>query len=314
MDMLLPPSYGVLNRQVNVGEAGAWLWAQGAHRLWAAMPEHFWVYVYKVRKCPQPGSHDWITCPYAHKGERARRRDPQRYNYLPVSCPDHPGSNNGGGGGGFRGSCRRGLKCKYAHGVFELWLHPARFRTRMCEAGARCPRRICFFAHFRSQLREAGSGSACSDSAVSFLPPRILQRNAAIIGSSSSAPAAVARDDGNRFDLQDVATRLQLLSLCSANNGGGMVRPAFSAAAAAASMPELQVMVAPPPPPLHGGGVGGISVFSAAAPTPELGMVVPRAPLHGGCSPWEEDYSAYIGGGDDDQYYPHVDLINDLVD
>jgi hypothetical protein len=47
----------------------------------------------------------------------------------------------------------RGLACRYAHGVFELWLHPELFRTCMCDAGVSCPRKICFFAHHPTQLR-----------------------------------------------------------------------------------------------------------------------------------------------------------------
>jgi Zinc finger C-x8-C-x5-C-x3-H type (and similar) len=29
------------------------------------------------------------------------------------------------------GSCERGDSCPYAHGVFECWLHPARYRTQV---------------------------------------------------------------------------------------------------------------------------------------------------------------------------------------
>ena len=62
-------------------------WAHRGHRLWAAMADAFWVYVYKVQRCPQAGNHDWTACPYAHKGERARRRDPRSFSYLAVTCP-----------------------------------------------------------------------------------------------------------------------------------------------------------------------------------------------------------------------------------
>ncbi|GJN36011.1 hypothetical protein PR202_gb24834 [Eleusine coracana subsp. coracana] len=119
------------------------------HRLWASMPDGFWVYVYKVQRCTNMRCHDWNLCPYAHLGERARRRDPRRFHYMPVACPDYPLVR----GMGVAPACVRGLSCGYAHGVFEMWLHPQRFRTRMCGAGRRCPRKICFFAHGPKQRR-----------------------------------------------------------------------------------------------------------------------------------------------------------------
>jgi hypothetical protein len=49
--------------------------------------------------------------------------------------------------------CPFGTACKYAHGHFELWLHPGRFRTKMCSLGANCKRPVCFFAHSEQELR-----------------------------------------------------------------------------------------------------------------------------------------------------------------
>ncbi|KAJ0715457.1 putative ankyrin repeat-containing domain-containing protein [Helianthus annuus] len=46
-----------------------------------------------------------------------------------------------------------GDMCEYAHGVFECWLHPAQYRTRLCKDGPGCNRRVCFFAHTRDELR-----------------------------------------------------------------------------------------------------------------------------------------------------------------
>lgn len=43
--------------------------------------------------------------------------------------------------------------CEYAHGVFECWLHPAQYRTRLCKDGTSCARRVCFFAHTTEELR-----------------------------------------------------------------------------------------------------------------------------------------------------------------
>nr|XP_043638699.1 zinc finger CCCH domain-containing protein 2-like [Erigeron canadensis] len=104
--------------------------------------DHFRIYEFKVRKCTRSRSHDWTDCPFAHPGEKARRRCPRRYNYLGTVCADFR-----------RGSCSRGDLCEFAHGVFECWLHPSRYRTEACKDGKNCQRKICFFAHTQRQLR-----------------------------------------------------------------------------------------------------------------------------------------------------------------
>ncbi|KAF2283250.1 hypothetical protein GH714_043602 [Hevea brasiliensis] len=38
--------------------------------------DHFRMYEFKVRRCNRSRSHDWTDCPFAHPGEKARRRDP----------------------------------------------------------------------------------------------------------------------------------------------------------------------------------------------------------------------------------------------
>ncbi|KAH7572872.1 hypothetical protein JRO89_XS03G0027200 [Xanthoceras sorbifolium] len=104
--------------------------------------DHFRMFEFKVRKCARGRSHDWTECPYAHPGEKARRRDPRKYHYSGTACPDFR-----------KGSCKKGDSCEFAHGVFECWLHPARYRTQPCEDGPACKRRVCFFAHTPDQLR-----------------------------------------------------------------------------------------------------------------------------------------------------------------
>ncbi|KAL4569923.1 hypothetical protein LXL04_025570 [Taraxacum kok-saghyz] len=104
--------------------------------------DHFRIYEFKVRKCTRSRSHDWTDCPFAHPGEKARRRCPRRYNYLGTVCADFR-----------RGNCSRGDSCEFAHGVFECWLHPSRYRTEACKDGKNCQRKICFFAHTPRQLR-----------------------------------------------------------------------------------------------------------------------------------------------------------------
>ncbi|KAL0394138.1 UNVERIFIED_CONTAM: Zinc finger CCCH domain-containing protein 20 [Sesamum latifolium] len=104
--------------------------------------DNFRMFEFKVKKCARARSHDWTECPFAHPGEKARRRDPRKYHYSGNACPDFR-----------KASCKRGDACEYAHGVFECWLHPARYRTQPCKDGTHCRRRVCFFAHTPEQLR-----------------------------------------------------------------------------------------------------------------------------------------------------------------
>ncbi|ERN05250.1 hypothetical protein AMTR_s00007p00102750 [Amborella trichopoda] len=128
--------------------------------------DEFRMYSFKVKPCSRAYSHDWTECPFVHPGENARRRDPRRYHYSCVPCPDFR-----------KGACRRGDACEYAHGVFECWLHPAQYRTRLCKDETGCTRRVCFFAHKPEELRplyaSTGSGvpSPRSNSPSSSLEP-----------------------------------------------------------------------------------------------------------------------------------------------
>jgi hypothetical protein len=42
----------------------------------------------QVAKCSKCRAHDWTECPFAHPGEKARRRDPTKYSYSGSACPD----------------------------------------------------------------------------------------------------------------------------------------------------------------------------------------------------------------------------------
>lgn len=37
--------------------------------------------------CPFEDVHDWTECPFAHNGEKARRRDPRKWSYSSQACP-----------------------------------------------------------------------------------------------------------------------------------------------------------------------------------------------------------------------------------
>ncbi|XP_015571360.1 zinc finger CCCH domain-containing protein 56 isoform X2 [Ricinus communis] len=104
--------------------------------------DEFRMFSFKVQPCSRAYSHDWTECPFVHPGENARRRDPRRFNYSCMPCPDHR-----------KGACRRGDFCEYSHGIFECWLHPSQYRTRLCKDGTSCTRRVCFFAHTSEELR-----------------------------------------------------------------------------------------------------------------------------------------------------------------
>lgn len=112
--------------------------------------DEFRMYSFKVKPCTRAYSHDWTECPFVHPGENARRRDPRKYPYSCVPCPEFR-----------KGTCRQGDNCEYAHGVFECWLHPAQYRTRLCKDETGCTRKVCFFAHKSEELRPlyASTGS-----------------------------------------------------------------------------------------------------------------------------------------------------------
>ncbi|CAO2837331.1 unnamed protein product [Amaranthus hypochondriacus] len=144
--------------------------------------DEFRMYSFKVRPCSRAYSHDWTECPFVHPGENARRRDPRKYHYSCVPCPEFR-----------KGTCRRGDMCEYAHGVFECWLHPAQYRTRLCKDGTSCNRRVCFFAHLPEELRPlyASTGSAVP-SPRSMASAAAVMDMAAALNLFPGSPSAAA--------------------------------------------------------------------------------------------------------------------------
>lgn len=145
--------------------------------------DEFRMFSFKVRPCSRAYSHDWTECPFVHPGENARRRDPRKFHYSCVPCPEFR-----------KGACRRGDMCEYAHGVFECWLHPAQYRTRLCKDGTSCNRRVCFFAHMAEELRPlyVSTGSAVPSPRSSASGPSVMDMAAALSllpGSPSSVSA-----------------------------------------------------------------------------------------------------------------------------
>lgn len=137
--------------------------------------DEFRMYTFKVKPCSRAYSHDWTECPFVHPGENARRRDPRKYHYSCVPCPEFR-----------KGSCRQGDACEYAHGIFECWLHPAQYRTRLCKDEIGCNRRVCFFAHKPEELRPlyASTGSA-------MLSPRSFSASASSLDMGSMSSLAL---------------------------------------------------------------------------------------------------------------------------
>ncbi|KAH1090906.1 hypothetical protein J1N35_018163 [Gossypium stocksii] len=84
--------------------------------------DEFRMYNFKVTPCSRAYSHDWTEFPFVHPGENARRRDPRKHQYSYLPCPEFR-----------KGSCKQVDNCEYAHGIFESWLHPAQYRTRLCK-------------------------------------------------------------------------------------------------------------------------------------------------------------------------------------
>lgn len=176
--------------------------------------DDFRMYSFKIKPCSRAYSHDWTECPFVHPGENARRRDPRKYPYSCVPCPEFR-----------KGSCLKGDTCEYAHGVFESWLHPAQYRTRLCKDETGCARKVCFFAHRTVELRPvyAATGSAMpsprptSDST----PPMSPKKNGAMwqnqtppmlqLSGSRLKSALSARD----FDLE-----MELLGLEASQAAG----------------------------------------------------------------------------------------------
>jgi len=116
---------------------------QGGEEKQVLESDEFKMYFYKVIPCSKRCCHDWTTCPYAHPGEKAARRDPRLYNYVAQVCADMKKG----------GRCDSGNLCMYAHNVFEYWLHPTKYRTQLCNDEMGCRRKVCFFAHCLDELR-----------------------------------------------------------------------------------------------------------------------------------------------------------------
>jgi hypothetical protein len=100
------------------------------------------------------------------------------------------------------GACAFRDHCPYAHNVFEYWLHPTRYRTQLCNDGAACRRKICFFAHSLEELR--------SPAVKPFVSPEALAAAAAAAAGDAPAGLAAAAAAGRRRGSVDRAPTANL--------------------------------------------------------------------------------------------------------
>ncbi|XVF19268.1 hypothetical protein REPUB_Repub11eG0095400 [Reevesia pubescens] len=143
--------------------------------------DEFRMFSFKIRPCSRAYSHDWTECPFVHLGENARRRDPRKFHYSGVPCPDFR-----------KGTCKRGDFCEYAHGVFESWLHPTLYRTRICKDGTICNRRVCFFAHRPEELRPLYVGIHSPQSAALVTTMDLLPGSPSVLPAMPMSPFSPA--------------------------------------------------------------------------------------------------------------------------
>ncbi|KAL5231954.1 hypothetical protein ABZP36_030730 [Zizania latifolia] len=202
-----PQLLAALGEYLSAGRGG-----EGEADAEAEADDEFMMYEFKVRRCARARSHDWTACPYAHPGEAARRRDPRRVAYTGEACPDfrrRPGA-----------ACPRGNMCPFAHGTFELWLHPSRYRTRPCRAGAACRRRVCFFAHTPGELRPGPK----EDSPLSLSPKSTL----ASLWESPPVSPVEGRRWMDGIDEVDADAEMEELMLAMRELGLRKARPSSS--------------------------------------------------------------------------------------
>jgi hypothetical protein len=112
---------------------------------------------YKILPCCKKFAHDWTQCNFKHDKERAIRRDHRIYLYKPIMC--HYIENKKKENPNVEPICPKGNNCEFAHNIFEVYMHPDKYRTEMCKYGVNCKRNeesVCFFAHNPGELRIVG--------------------------------------------------------------------------------------------------------------------------------------------------------------
>uniref|UniRef100_A0A383VML3 C3H1-type domain-containing protein n=1 Tax=Tetradesmus obliquus TaxID=3088 RepID=A0A383VML3_TETOB len=137
------------------------------------------VLFFKVFPCNKNYNHDFAACFNTHPGDKARRRCLLQHSYSAKMCPEMKNSGN----------CPRGDACHMTHSLYEYWLHPQRYRTKMCKDARGCNRLFCFFAHHESEIRLP---SAAPQPLPSF--SAILAKTGGEASSTMAAAVAAAAD------------------------------------------------------------------------------------------------------------------------
>jgi len=158
--------------------------------------DEFRMFCFKILRCCRRYAHDWRACPFAHPTENARRRDPREFKYCSIPCPDYK-----------QGFCIRGDSCPHAHGVFECWLHPSRFRTQLCKDGNKCRRPVCFFSHSLTELRSPTHTWTPSPEDLKN-PPRAVPKDPPPDGTTVEKKPAVAEIKTTVTETDDKQTDL----------------------------------------------------------------------------------------------------------
>ncbi|KAI8469492.1 MAG: hypothetical protein J3K34DRAFT_522149 [Monoraphidium minutum] len=241
----------------------------------------FRIKFHKILQCSNKERHDWHECPFAHPGERARRRPLDKFSYSSEMCPAVRGG----------APCPQGDECPFSHHAFEAWLHPAKYRTKICADGAACARKVCFFAHSESELRAvpagadggASAGGASCGSASMSAGASMGAAPGAVSGSGGSGqfgPVSQSRSSGGGGDATGQQRRRRPPQAQQHQNSGGGSGGSGALAARmallSATADPMAFFAAPPataPPPWapagasrSGSGSGGGAARVAAAP------------------------------------------------
>ncbi|GBF87298.1 zinc finger CCCH domain-containing protein [Raphidocelis subcapitata] len=152
--------------------------------------------------------------------EQARRRDPRRYHYMPVLCPYAKA-------GAF--ACPKGDHCEMAHQVYELWLHPLKFRSELCRKGPLCDRKLCFFAHRPDELRSFTKEQLIATGEMA--PPPSHQHGGGAATGGLVPPGLMADPTGSAL----AAAAAAAAAASAMGPGSGLATPSAAAAAAAAA-------------------------------------------------------------------------------
>ncbi|KAF6255168.1 hypothetical protein COO60DRAFT_1537054 [Scenedesmus sp. NREL 46B-D3] len=186
--------------------------------------DDFLQFTYKIVSCDKTWRHDYATCPFSHPGESSERRHPSAY--LPFMCGSTQHSTD------LKEKCPFGTSCKYAHGHFELWLHPGRFRTKLCSLRGNCRRSVCFFAHSEAELRVTPYSKLDTAAAVAAQQLSQLAADGAVHSVTTSPCGSISA--GSNVDGSDGGeVKAALANLSTPCESGMRVRSSPCASAAA---------------------------------------------------------------------------------